>query len=343
MYVQPAVAGDTVYAGSCSGTYYALNTQTGEVRWSFDTSVDGQPATFHTNPLIHGELVVTATDGAADGYIYAFDRKTGAVRWKKLLMHGQVVADLVQAGAAVFALAYEGHLVALAVEDGRELWTFPPVAAPDELGGYAITAGEVVYLAGRDRHVHALRAEDGQVLWQRSLGASVNTTLAMRGEQLYVGCTDDRLYRLDAKSGEITARFETEESPGGKLVALPGAIVYLGQEPSTLIAAVDPDLSKLLWKAESRSWTTVRPLLWQDHLVAGDRGGTLVGLDPADGTIAWSGELGGQLRGLGARDDTLFVGTIEGKLYAYWMVAESESGAASVNPPPTRSSTRRPR
>jgi len=63
VFVSPAVAGDLVYVGSCSGTYFALNRSTGARRWTYDTRQDGDAAQFHGNPLITDDLVVTGSDG----------------------------------------------------------------------------------------------------------------------------------------------------------------------------------------------------------------------------------------------------------------------------------------
>ena len=38
---------DLLFAGSCSGVFFAFDKASGEVRWAYDTSQDGQPANFH--------------------------------------------------------------------------------------------------------------------------------------------------------------------------------------------------------------------------------------------------------------------------------------------------------
>jgi len=325
VYVEPAVAEDTVFVGSCSGVYYALDAHTGAIRWSFDMSFDAAETTFHTNPVLVDDLVITASDGGSFGDIYAFDRKTGEIRWQHLPPHGQVAADLIHVKGLLLALTKNGHLVALDAKDGSERWTVGPAkeAAPE--GGSVLADGNTIFLAGRDEHVYAIRPTDGSILWTRDLGSPVSTSLAKFDDHLYVGCDSNLLYRLDAENGEITGLFETEEDPGGKLLAFPDAVVFLGHEPSTLIAAVDANLTKILWTAEARDWTTVRPAVWSDLLLIGDKGGNLFALNPHDGTTAWTDLLSGQLRGIGVTEHTIFIGTIEGKLYAY-QVADPESG-----------------
>ena len=327
--MEPAVAEDTLYVGSCSGVYFALDTATGSVRWSFDMAFDAENTTFHTNPVFVDDLVITATDGGSLGDLYAFDRESGDIRWTHLLDQGQVAADLVHVRGVLLALAKNGDLVALNAETGEERWTLRPAQEPALLGGSVLADGDTVFLAGRDEHVYAVRVTDGTILWTRDLGAPVSTSLAKLDDQLYVGCENERLFRIDAGTGELTARFETEEDPGGKLLAFPGAVIYLGHEPSTLVAAVDTRLSEVLWTAERRDWTTVRPGVWDDLLLLGDKEGNLFALDPHDGRTVWTDNLPGQLRGIGSSGDTLFVGTIEGKLYAYRVMKFDESVSAT--------------
>lgn len=81
MFSVPAVAGDSVFVGSCSGVFYALNKTTGQLQWSYDITKDGKQISFHGNPLITGDLILIGTDRSCEpdgvGHVYAFDRRTG--------------------------------------------------------------------------------------------------------------------------------------------------------------------------------------------------------------------------------------------------------------------------
>ncbi len=39
MFIRPTVVGDTLYVGSCSGAFYALDRHHGTELWSYDTTV----------------------------------------------------------------------------------------------------------------------------------------------------------------------------------------------------------------------------------------------------------------------------------------------------------------
>lgn len=48
----------------------------------------------------------------------------------------------------------------------------------------------------------------------------------------------------------------------------------------------------------------------------GDEEGFVLAYRLSDGTQAWSHQLSGVIRGIGASDDVLFVGVLGGKVYA---------------------------
>ena len=66
MFVSPAVAGSDVYVGSCSGSFFAFELDTGRVRWSYDTSRDVEHGQFH------GEALVTEMQDFVKSQISAF-------------------------------------------------------------------------------------------------------------------------------------------------------------------------------------------------------------------------------------------------------------------------------
>jgi len=116
VYVSPTVVGDTLYIGSCSGSYYALDRATGAIRWTYDTGVDGPPASFHGDPVTSAGLIVTGSDHTLGGYAYAFDLETGELAWR--LDVGGLESDLVAEGSRVIGATSDGGLIALDLESG---------------------------------------------------------------------------------------------------------------------------------------------------------------------------------------------------------------------------------
>ena len=120
--MSPTVAGEILYIGSCSGVYYAFDRSTGEVLWSYDTAADGARASFHGDPLIAGDLVITGSDHTLGGTAYAFDHLTGEVRWT--IDVGGLETDLIQASDLVIGGTSDGSLIALDIATGEQAWSF---------------------------------------------------------------------------------------------------------------------------------------------------------------------------------------------------------------------------
>jgi outer membrane protein assembly factor BamB len=57
--------------------------------------------------------------------------------------------------------------------------------------------------------------------------------------------------------------------------------------------------------------------MWKQSVLAGSGQGELAAISPTDGSVRWSSILQGTIRAIGAGNDTLYVGTLEGAIYAY--------------------------
>jgi outer membrane protein assembly factor BamB len=75
----PAVVGDMVFLGGTDGVFYALDRESGRLRWSVtgDTAAEAEGEHFGA-PLVAAGVVYT---GCSDGHLYALDATTGAPLW----------------------------------------------------------------------------------------------------------------------------------------------------------------------------------------------------------------------------------------------------------------------
>ena len=69
----PLVAGGKVYAGTDSGSFYALDTETGELVWSLETG-----DWMMSSPMVVDEVLYAES---SDGNLRALDSATGEVVW----------------------------------------------------------------------------------------------------------------------------------------------------------------------------------------------------------------------------------------------------------------------
>lgn len=81
-----AVWNGKVYVGSFEGILYALDAESGAVRWQVDTFIDrGRAYSITGAPQIAGKVVVIGNGGAefdSRGYVSAYDLETGQLVWR---------------------------------------------------------------------------------------------------------------------------------------------------------------------------------------------------------------------------------------------------------------------
>jgi outer membrane protein assembly factor BamB len=83
------------------------------------------------------------------------------------------------------------------------------------------------------------------------------------------------------------------------------------------VVALDRSLNGLRWRVTAPDrWTTTRVFATPSTVVMGTPTGEVTAYCAADGTRAWSHTIKGTVRSIAGADDVLYVGTVEGILYA---------------------------
>ena len=249
-------------------------------------------------------------------YLYAFDRETGVVRWKTGVGAG-VMTDLPVFERLLFGVTLGDELIALDRETGERVWSFASRAANDDFWTNSSPAvfGERVFFGGLNGVLYALNARTGQLVWKRELGSRVSTGLVADEAGVYAGTADGRLHLVDRETGEVEARTVTDGAPTGRLVLAGGRLLaFLGENA---LAGYAGGLARPLWtRVGEKPWTSSRPYVWDGLALAGNGLGQVFAFRLDDGEIAWSETFGGTIRGIGAADDGLYLGTLAGDVHA---------------------------
>jgi len=120
----PVACGDVVVAVSEEGTLHGFDARSGQVRWVIarrsagglggaTSSKDYRPATCADQTLVAGSLT---------GEISAYDLRTRKERWRTVPLPSSVAFGLAADERAVYVPYLSGHLLALRIRDGTELW-----------------------------------------------------------------------------------------------------------------------------------------------------------------------------------------------------------------------------
>ena len=319
-----------MFIGSCVGAFFALDRKTGKVLWSYNIGQDGDQTSFHGNPLVVGDQIITGTDGSGIGHVYSFDIAMGKVRWKYPITKGVpngvgLPTDIVRLGDSLFGVTFGDELVSLDVKSGKVNWTFA--------SGYdgkafrwsqsPAVAADMIFFGGINGTVYGLHNQSRQVIWKRELGSRVSTNLTTAGNDLYVGTADGFIRRLNTKTGEITAEMKLETTPVGWPTVTGGSLlVFLNQGGGAgggqSLLSVDRSLKKIEWRQPASSnWSVTRPYLWRSTVLAGNEEGEVRAFRLSDGVEQWTIKLKGTIRSFGSDDKVLYIGTLAGTVTAY--------------------------
>ncbi len=314
-----------LFVGSCSGSFYCLRRDDGHVVWSVDTRPDEGGSQFHGDIHLDGELAIVGTDSQQEGALWAFDRDTGDVRWRLPAGRG-VATAVIERDGFLWVGTLEEELFCLDRETGEIAWSFQ--AGPDESGGPDLglmtpaVAGEVVFWAPLSATLLAFDAWTGEILWERFLSAPITTNPLILADDLLVGTEDGLVHRLSRATGETAAIHLVPAAPNGDLVPADSLLVLFvdWMQPFGEILALDPDDGTIRWShppPDTSKWTTKRPFILDDRVLAGNERGEVFAFDLADGSASALFDLDSMVRTFTVADRVLYVGTLDGSLRAY--------------------------
>jgi outer membrane protein assembly factor BamB len=152
-----------LYIGANDSKLYALDADTGQVKWSFYTTPPppGIDSLSVGTPTVVGGVVYF---GAQDTTIYALDALTRKTKWT-LQTNGFATWPQIVNGVLytqVNVNTGNDKLYALDVRTGREKWTF---STGKELSDFALVGG-VLYVSSEDHTIDALDGNTGQLKWK---------------------------------------------------------------------------------------------------------------------------------------------------------------------------------
>lgn len=229
---------------------FAFDRENGEIQWErqFEDEIDAS----------------TIVDGVAylvirgSGALVALDSKTGETMWEQSIgawADGAVAVSENRVYAVATTADETGAVVALDATTGEKQWQY---TSSHRLAGTPAVAKGTVY-ASDARGVHAISSEDGSRRW-RFEGQPIKdhewgnfsydgSAPAVANGTVYTGAADERVYALDADSGEKRWEFWTWNNVTGEPVVTDDA-VYVGSEDS-LIYALDVEGGTRYWEFDT--------------------------------------------------------------------------------------------
>lgn len=332
MRAQPVVAGDTLYIGSQSGTVYALDRDSGCIRWTFQADAEVRGAVnLQTSPdsstsrILFGDFKANA---------YALDATDGSLQWKvKVHEHpmatitGSVTADTdtlyvpVSSSEVVPAAqkdyvccTFRGAVTAVNLVDGSIKWRYYTTDVPTDRGKTSVGTQRL--------------GPSGAPVWSAptldTKRAAVIITTGQNYSSPATG-TSDAVIALDAQSGkprwirQVTANDAWNGACSRKTPNCPeedGPDFDIGAA-AILVSREDED----------------------DLVLAGQKSGLTYGINAATGALLWTtrvgsgGTMGGVHWGMSSDGQKLYVGVSDlPTRNPYAIESEAFPGVHALNP-----------
>lgn len=205
----PVVNHDIVYVGSGDSSIYAIGVNSGEKIWSYKTG-----GIVHATPVVKDNIVYI---GSYDGNFYALNSQTGEIIWKfKTIGETYFPKGEIQKAAVLFdnIVAFgsrDYNVYALDSKTGTGKWNMK------EFGSWIVAtpliSGDNIYFGTSDtQSFYCLNKTDGNVKWKISLPMRVYGSAVENDGLIYFGCFDGILRGVDAATGELKWKYQTEAS-----------------------------------------------------------------------------------------------------------------------------------
>lgn len=236
----PSYGGELVYLVAGDKTAWALEADTGRIRWQLDglediNNIHGGPA-----PAITDQFVIF---GYGSGDLQGAFKKGGLRMWNATIAGtrkgfainriNDITGDPVVVGNTVYAANHSGRLVALNAGSGNRIWTARDAA----LQPVWVTGGAVFFISDRNE-LKRVNTSDGAEVWSVRLPGYTSQRPRRRerifgnygpivaGGRLYVAGGDGQLRAFDPASGQL---FKTAEIPGGATAnpVVAGGVMYI--------------------------------------------------------------------------------------------------------------------
>jgi eukaryotic-like serine/threonine-protein kinase len=306
----PTVYEKMVFVGSYDTNVWALDMDSGELRWKYATR-----GGIASSPIVddYSNLVLF---GSEDQSFHAVEVHSGYEKWTHQT-DGRIRSAPALAQGHVFFGSDDGRLYALRSGNGHLIWDFS-VGAP--IRGKPAVTDDVVIFGSEDGDLVALELS-GDRKWAHSLKRAFTASpLVDESENIcYIGSFDGYMYAYDSTNGYSMWRFRTN-GPIVSSVALENSTIYFGSADGNLYA-LNAENAREKWHFSIEKPIVAAPVVHGDYLYFGGTDGMLYCLDVKNGAELWRFATKNAITAAPyITDNYIFVGSMDQNLYALPLV-----------------------
>lgn len=209
----PSAGDGLIVVNTASGAMMALHPDSGEVRWTYEQDLPPLTLRGGSSPTVEGGAVIF---GGASGRLSLVTSAAGLEMWNVNVGNPTGATDLARlvdvdtqpiiSGSVVYAVGFQGHLVAVEVRTGRVIWKREYSAYRD-----VVLDGAQLYVTDAQGYIHALDSRSGIERWSLPDLFNRGLTEALVTEKyLIVGDSFGYIHFIDKESGELAAFYEVD-------------------------------------------------------------------------------------------------------------------------------------
>jgi outer membrane protein assembly factor BamB len=316
--LQPALTADAVYGVSGKGTLTRLDRATGRQVWRVESKMPVSAG------VGSGEGLVLI--GSDKGEVQAFG-EDGKLRWKHIVS-SEVLGVPQVADGMVIVRSGDGHITALSVAEGKQLWMYErstPALVVRSHAGVTVHRG-VAYAGFAGGKLVAIKLTDGSLLWENAVSqprgnteleriSDITSNPVMSDAEVCAIAFQGRLACYEAGQGNPLWNREIDSDNG---LFIFHKNIYLS-DSTGIVMALDKDSGSTVWKNDQLLLREPSaPFAQDDVAIVGDHEGYLHAMSRTDGHFVARIKLDGSAIDTTpvAMDNGLLVQTRSGGVYS---------------------------
>lgn len=235
----PQANGKVVVAQTYNGKLQGLDFATGQLLWTYNSKVPVLTLRGTSVPIMENNRVYA---GFASGRVLAFDAQTGSIVWDGRVAIPQGRSEIERivdvdgtmelAGNELYAVSYQGSVVAIDIESGRKIWQ----QKASSFSGVSLGFGNV-YAADEDGTLNAFMRNGEGVRWsQGALGYRQLSRPTPIGSYVTVADFEGYLHVLSQVDGDFVGRVRVDSDGVRADMLSEDGILYVFANDGELVA-----------------------------------------------------------------------------------------------------------
>lgn len=317
----PVVADNTVFLGGNEGNFYAVDLQTGQIRWAWKAPAGiVAPAGYWNGHVYVGDI---------NGGFHCLRAQTGDPVWQKEV-EGEIdggpgFATLPSGQQVVVFGSQDTFLYCVDAQTGEIVWKG---GGHDQIRCTPPIVEGRTFIAGCDGKLHVVEIQNGREIGAIDLEGPTGSTPAVVGSLAYVGTENGVFFGIDWKRAKVVWRYDNENEGGAfrASAAVNERYVVVGSRDKA-VHCFDRITGRHVWRFPTRRYVDASPVIVRathqanpdnDLVLAASLDGHVYAIRIRDGQSPWAITVGGAISASPVVvQNALLVATEDGDLLCY--------------------------